>query len=281
MKGAGSSSGPEATARRYQVEREAEAAGRERLEAQQVRQQQREQAKKTEALFQQLRLAFDSLTLTEHRAFITWREGEEPDPDAGDVDPAVELELIAKFRRTRAADFEMAIEQLARDESLGVPECEDFRAWLLETGLPPDDDSLCDWRCSPEYQSKKLERIMDSCRCDGECSCTYDGEGLEPEIEGYNCDAYHSIDDLGELLNYGTRAGEWTPSGPVPPGVMHTSDPEMLTIPEATNFCASCSRFRPGETGLSHVEVFEGTRRRVLDQWCRMCSSCDHGEYYN
>ena len=58
---------------------------------------------------------------------------------------------------------------------------------------------------------------MDSCRCDGECSCTYDGEGLEPEIEGYNCDAYHSIDDLGELLNYGTRAGEWTPSGPRAP----------------------------------------------------------------
>ena len=84
------------------------------------------------------------------------------------------------------------------------------------------------------------------------------------------------------VLNYDTRAGEWTPSGPVPPGVMHTSDPKMLTIPEATNFCVSCNRFRPGETGLSHVEVFEqDTRRRVLDRWCRMCSSCDQGEYYD
>ena len=230
MKRAGSSSGPEATARRYEVEREAEIAGRERLEAQQGREKQHEQS--------------------------------------------------------QTEDFETAIKQLARDESLGVRECEDFHTWLLDTGLPPDDQSLNDWRCSPEFKSKKLERIAANCRCDGECSCTYDGEGLEPEIEGYNCDAYHSIDDLGELLNYGTRAGEWTPSGPVPPGVMHTSDPEMLTIPEATNFCASCKRFRPGETGLSHVEVFKDTRRRVLDRWCRTCSSSvgrgsDQGEYYD
>ena len=275
MKRAGSSSGPEATARRYKVEREAEIAGRERLEAQQGREKQREQS----LLHEQLRSALDGLTPDEMQTFFAWRKGEEPDPATGEMDPAVELELLSKWMQTEG--FETAIKQLARDESLGVRECEDFHTWLLETGLPPDDQSLNDWRCSPEFQSKKLERIAADCRCDGECSCTYDGEGLEPEIEGYNCDAYHSIDDLGELLNYGTRAGEWTPSGPVPPGVMHTSDPEMLTIPEATNFCASCSRFRPGETGLSHVEVFEGTRRRVLDRWCRMCSSCDHGEYYD
>ena len=42
---------------------------------------------------------------------------------------------------------------------------------------------------------------------------------------------------------------------------MHTSDPKMLTIPEATNFRVSCNRFRPGETGLSHVEVFEQDTR--------------------
>ena len=76
MKGAGSSSGPEATARRYKVEREAETAGRERLEAQQGREKQREQS-----LHEQLRSALDGLTPDEMQTFFAWREGEEPDPD--------------------------------------------------------------------------------------------------------------------------------------------------------------------------------------------------------
>ena len=121
----------------------------------------------------------------------------------------MELQLLAKWTRTRAADFEVAIQQLARDERLGVRECEDFHTWLLETGLPPDYHNLCDWRCSPEYQSKKLERIMDGCHCEGECSCTYDGEGLEPEIDGYNCDY---VDPL--ILH--TQLYDWPPSDGLP-----------------------------------------------------------------
>ena len=76
MKRAGSSSGPEATARRYKVEREVEIAGRERLEAQQGREKQREQS----LLHEQLRSALDGLTPDEMQTFFAWREGEEPDP---------------------------------------------------------------------------------------------------------------------------------------------------------------------------------------------------------
>ena len=117
------------------------------------REQKAKKMEEREALHQQLCRALDSLTVKEYQTFFTWREGEEPDMDTGEVDPAVELQLLAKWTRTRAADFEVAIQQLARDERLGVRECEDFQSWLLETGLLPDHESLCDWRCSPEYQA--------------------------------------------------------------------------------------------------------------------------------
>ena len=127
---------------------------------------------------------------------------------------------------------------------------------------------------------------------------TVRGPRRTPQIPGLTCDDYHGIDDLGDLLNYGSRAGEWTPSGPVPAGA-HPSDPQMLNIPEATNFCKGCDRFRPDEKGLSHVEIFtyrwgvgadgqtckidtpEGTPRRVVDRYCRMCRTSEPEDYYD
>lgn len=200
------------------------------------REQKAKKMEEREALHQQLCRALDSLTVKEYQTFFTWREGEEPDMDTGEVDPAVELQLLAKWTRTRAADFEVAIQQLARDERLGVRECEDFQSWLLETGLLPDHDSLCDWRCSPEYQSKKLERIMDGCHCEGECSCTYDGEGLEPEMEGYNCDYVDPI-----ILH--TQLYDWPPSDGLPriPAVAGMPPPPPPPLPPSAAMMPSDS----------------------------------------
>ena len=83
--------------------------------------------------------------------------------------------------------------------------------------------------------------------------------------EQWSCSAYLALEQKRWTADLLTEQ----PCGRPPAGAACW---DMLwDIPEATKFCVSCNRFRPGETGLSHVEVFEqDTRRRVLDRWCRM-----------
>ena len=96
------------------------------------------------------------------------------------------------------------------------------------------------------------------------CTCTYDGEVATPAIPGLTCDADGSIsaaDLLGDLINYGSRAGEWQPSGGdhvpedwVGDGTLDSNhDGDYLGMPYLTSFCTACKRIRSDEPFLSHV----------------------------
>ena len=148
------------------------------------------------------------------------------------------------------------------------------------------DELLDDWRMTSEYETKKAKRIVDERIAYGSNSdeehCTYDGDGMTREIGGVTCDDYQGLDTLEDRLNYGSRAGEWTPSGPA---AGYGPDPQMLNVPEASSFCAGCQTFRPGETGLSHVELWtpfgkEPRPRRVQDRPCRHCVCNDPEDYW-
>ena len=107
------------------------------------------------------------------------------------------------------------------------------------------------------------------------CTCTYDGEVATPAIPGLTCDADGSIsaaDLLGDLINYGSRAGEWQPSGGdhvpedwVGDGTLDSNrDGDYLGMPYLTSFCTACKRIRSDEPFLSHVA-------RDPDLRVRMC----------
>lgn len=105
--------------------------------------------------------------------------------------------------------------------------------------------------------------------------CEYDGERKSStwEVPGQTCDHYESLESLGDLVDYGTRPGDWTPSGPVP--APHNPRPahlQMLDTPEITTYCCFCNCLRPGERGLSRIECQpDGSLRRVGSRCCRRC----------
>ena len=159
---------------------------------------------------------------------------------------------------------------------------DDFVQWLRGQDIvPPFQHSdlsarLHDWRSSPEYQHTKTARIAEQCTCADNlsCICTYDGESATVDIPGVTCDYYDGLNSLGDLLNYGTRPGEWTPNGPVPEPVRTVPfHLQMLDTPEVTSFCMSCGTLRPHECGLSHVgQHIDGSLRRFANNpWCRQC----------
>ena len=168
---------------------------------------------------------------------------------------------------------------------------EDFVAWLARQYIDPLeeehlDELLDDWRMTSEYETKKAERIVDERIAYGSNSdeehCTYDGDGMTREISGVTCDDYQGLDTLEDRLNYGSRAGEWTPSEPA---AVYGPVEQLLNVPEASSFCAGCQTFRPGETGLSHVELWtpfgkESRPRRVQDRPCRHCVCNDPEDYW-
>ena len=111
---------------------------------------------------------------------------------------------------------------------------------------------------------------------------------------------------LGDLINYGSRPGEWRPGGGdhVPEGWVgydtfdRNLDTDYLGMPDLTSFCTSCREIRPNEPLLSHVEIREfrvrvrldvragvhvrlrvaGEGMRVCDALCQRCVRSDPPE---
>ena len=197
-----------------------------------------------------LTAALDRLSLPQEKAFIAWRESRGGVND--EVDPTFELQLLSEWQRLEAHEFERVFHNLGIEEELGEREREDFHAWLSAQDLPPDQEALADWRSSPDYQCRKLERIAGDCRCEGECMCTYDSESLEPDIEGYNCDSYDSAllqpqpfdwqpseverepDDADPATASATAAAPPPPPPPPPPAAPPCDCDEDATPEDAT-----------------------------------------------
>ena len=122
------------------------------------------------------------------------------------------------------------------------------------------------------------------------CTCRYDGELATPKIAGLTCDddgGLSGVDVLGDRINYGSRPGEWQPSGGdhVPDGWVgdgtldRNLDADYLGMPDLTSFCTGCRTIRSGEGGLSHVEARPGGEPfRVCDHMCRRCVGSDPPE---
>ena len=50
------------------------------------------------------------------------------------------------------------------------------------------------------------------------------------------------------------------------------TDPDLLSMPQLTNLCMSCSKVRQGEHGLSHVgSRSDGVTCRIYDRDCHHC----------
>ena len=119
-------------------------------------------------------------------------------------------------RHAEAQAFAAALRQLYEATGLGKIEQCDFEDWLYRVDLPPDEESLCEWRESPSYERTMAARIAESCTCFLEpqrglrCTCTYDGQTDPdrgaPEVPGLNCDHY----DPRVLA---PRPDDWQPSG--------------------------------------------------------------------
>ena len=119
---------------------------------------------------------------------------------------------------------------------------------------------------------------------------TVHGQFATPEIPGQTCDddgGLSGADMLGDLINYGSRPGEWRPGGGdhVPDGCVgdgahdRNLDTDYLGMPDLTSFCTSCREIRPGEGRLSHVEARpSGEPFRVCDQLCMRCVRSDPPE---
>ena len=138
--------------------------------------------------------------------------------------------------------FDAAFDRVASAAALGDTERCDFYDWLLRVELPPDDESLGEWRDSDEYQRIKLERIAEGCVCDGVCACTYDGEGMVPDVPGVNCDYYE--ENVTRADDWQPSGGDWVPEGwdepdrvdeasPPPPAPPPPAPPPPLPPPPA------------------------------------------------
>ena len=133
---------------------------------------------------------------------------------------------------------------------------EDFEEWLKSSSIDPLkephlDDQVSVWRGTGEYEEKKMERITDHCRCQpNECRCTYDGEGVEPEVTGLNCDYYDESMDV--LANYGSRPGDWQPSGGDWDPYENDISPEDYEIYRQMKWCSA-----PDETEFGLVADYQ------------------------
>jgi hypothetical protein len=114
-------------------------------------------------------------------------------------------------------------------------------------------------------------------------------------------------DCLSDQVNYGSRLGEWQPSGGdhVPDGwgedgvLDGNHDGDYLGMPDLTSFCTICRQIRREEPHLSHVEVRDvqvhvrvrvrmaaahvrlcvtNELMRVCDAMCRRCANSDPPE---
>ena len=156
-----------------------------------------------------------------------------------------------------------------------------FQSWIGSGKM--HEESVGDWENSPEGQQWAAQRITEQCSCASRCTCTWRGNDLVDccavMIPGVTCDHYRSLNDLGNLLNYGSRPGEWQPGGSHVP---ENLDTDYLGLPDLTNFCTSCKRIRSEEFRLSHVEArSSGELFRVCDRLCQSCTHWDPLDEYD
>ena len=90
-------------------------------------------------------------------------------------------------------------------------------------------------------------------------------------------------DCLSDQVNYGSRLGEWQPSGGdhVPDGwgedgvLDGNHDGDYLGMPDLTSFCTICRQIRREEPHLSHVEVRDvQVRVRFAYAWLQHTCGC-------
>ena len=194
---------------------------------------------------------------------------------------------VCAWERFGAHDRESLNAMLEADgrQPLDDRDFEAFQRWIGRRQM--HEESVGDWENSPEGEQWAAQRIADGCVCQARCTCTWRGIELQPILPGVTCDDYRGIDDLGELINYGSRPGEWQPSGGdhvpdtwVGDGTLDNNyDTDYAGIPNLTSFCTCCRQIRHGEPGLSHVELRpNGEPYRVCDHMCQRCARTDPPE---
>ena len=68
-------------------------------------------------------------------------------------------------KSAEAAAFARALQQVVERAGLGSYEECDYEEWLYRVDLPPDEESICEWRESPSYERTKAARIAEVCTC--------------------------------------------------------------------------------------------------------------------
>ena len=202
---------------------------------------------------------------TQARAdFVTWLRAHGFNGPLHDVDGLGAL-LDKWFKLLHPRELCLPFDEFKRrhEDGMDIKPCESFADWdkRVRAGRVARGAKLGEYFTNPHARVGFGQRRLNPCEYDGERkSSTW-------EVPGQTCDHYESLESLGDLVDYGTRPGDWTPSGPVP--APHNPRPahlQMLDTPEITTYCCFCNRLRPGERGLSRIECQpDGSLRRALE----------------
>ena len=175
-----------------------------------------------------------------------------------------------------------------------------------EALAPPNARKREEPALSPETSSaERSEETLEGCSVLDEPSEHSEEEDSEdsleedhvsPQIPGFSCDWYDESMDV--LANYGSRPGDWQPSGgdwdgwgddeayeeptrkrkrkPRPPSpdvaIAYCRGNTRVGWPAVDNFCTSCQHIRPKQRKLSSLETREdGLQYFVHERYCDEC----------
>ena len=174
-----------------------------------------------------------------------------------------------------------------------------------EALAPPNAGKREEPALSPETSSaERSEETLEGCSVLDEPSEHSEEEDSEdsleedhvsPQIPGFSCDWYDESMDV--LANYGSRPGDWQPSGgdwdgwgheayeeptrkrkrkPRPPSpdvaIAYCRGNTRVGWPAVDNFCTSCQHIRPKQRKLSSLETREdGLQYFVHERYCDEC----------
>ena len=171
----------------------------------------------------------------------------------------------------------------------------DFEQWADKHGFAIGDEELATWRGTHEYSCLKTQRAAEQeqgrtpsrrmlalpynelCRRvadidklghrPGESQAEWDERvGYIRTAATYQDDWWDESMDI--LANYGSRPGDWCPSG-------GQSDPVMCDVPPIDTYCLSCRQIRPHQHGLSRP-VINPISGEICHERLRDCEECQH-----